>query len=560
MKVTDTGPFGSNIMLVGEAPGAEEVKKGEPFVGQSGQLLKNMLIHVGIKYQNCYVTNIIQERPPGNKFEYFYEQSNRKTPRPILLKAWKDLQEKVKAMKPNIVIALGAEPLRALTNRLGIRAWRGIIQPCLGTKVIATYHPAAILRKYEWHPIFELDAAKAKRHSTTFGYTEPPTQITLKPTIHEVLAFINNIKKRVGFDIETVDKHIRCMGLATGPISCPKAITIPFISFSNSGGVEIKDGVIKVSTDGNSATSYWRADEELLILDAINGLFTNSSIEKVSQNGISFDAPLIKRNLMMVINNHYLDTMHAHHDLYSELPMSLNFLCSMYTDYPNYWTDKVTTNDMSEWHYCAMDSIICYVCSYKLEQNLIDSGMSDYYFKHRLPLSIALAEAQFEGLDIDEERRSQLIKEQTIVLTELKEKITTIAKGEINPNSSTQMKHLLYEVMGYPKIYMKGKVTTDENALRTLEQKFPEEPILDHIIMYRKTQKLISTYLRAKKDEDGKMRTSWNPSGTETGRISSSKTIWKTGITMQNIPKGISRGVTNIRDIFIAGRTKCLCQ
>ncbi len=563
MKVIDTGPFGAKIMIVGEAPGEEEARQGVPFVGSSGKLLKSMLNHCGISYNNCYVTNIMNERPPSNRFEYFYTDSKRQEPTDKLRMGWSQLQQKVKDLKPNIVIALGAEPLRALTNKRSIYRHRGIVMPVLGTKLIATYHPSKILRQWNYHPIAELDLSKAKRHSQTYGYKEPPTNIIIRPDITTVLHYLNpeNLSKRVAFDIETVGTSIRCIAFATGSISCPRCICIPFIKFQSQAAFSINKGVLKIQ-DSNSetASSYWSAQDELLVMDAINKVFTSSSIEKVGQNSTSFDAPLIKNNWKMIINNHYLDTMHAHHELYSELPMNLDFLCSMYTDYPNYWSDKVTEDDNSEWHYNCMDAIVTYVCSYQLELNLKESGMTDYYFKHRHPLALSLADAQSEGLDINDERRKELIVEQEAILKDLGEKINNIAKEEINPNSSAQMKQLLYNKMGFPKVMKDNRVTTDEKALRALERKYPNEPILDNIIMYRKTQKLISTYLRAKTDKDGKMRTSWNPSGTESGRISSSKTIWKTGLQMQNIPKGISRGVTNIRDIFIAGRSKCICQ
>ena len=560
MKVADCGSFSAKIMLVGEAPGVEEAKTGTPFVGSSGKLLKQMLNHVGISFNNCYVTNIMDTRPPSNNFGYFYEDGKRQVPKPILKESWFSLQEKVKKIKPNLVLALGAEPLRALTNKRSLYRHRGIVIPTLGTKIIATYHPSAVLRQYSFHPIFELDASKAKRHSLVYGYTEPPTDILLKPTVTDVLEWFETVSKRVAFDIETVGKHIRCMSFATGSVKCPKAICIPFIKFQNHEGYTINKGVLKISSGGSeTATAYWNTYDEMLVLDAINKLFTNSSIEKVGQNSISFDAPLIQDNLKMIINNHYLDTMHAHHELYSELPMSLDFQCSMYTDYPNYWSDKVTEDDMSEWHYNSMDSIVTYVCSYIIEDNLKAAGMTDYYFNHKHLLALALADAQSEGIDINNERRQELIVEQEAILKEWQSKINTIAKEEINPSSHPQMVQLLYHKMSFPKVYKDNKVTTDEKALRALEKKYPDEPVLEAIIMFRKTRKLISTYLKAKIDEDGKMRTSWNPSGTASGRISSSKTIWKTGIAMQQIPKGAGRGITNIRDIFIAGKTRCLC-
>jgi len=68
MRVPDTGPYGANILIVGEAPGEEEVKQGVPFVGSAGKLLKHTLRSNGIAFESCYVTNIMDTRPPGNNF------------------------------------------------------------------------------------------------------------------------------------------------------------------------------------------------------------------------------------------------------------------------------------------------------------------------------------------------------------------------------------------------------------------------------------------------------------------------------------------------------------
>jgi len=104
-------------------------------------------------------------------------------------------------------------------------------------------------------------------------------------------------------------------------------------------------------------------------LDAIDKLFM-SGIEVVGQNSICFDEPLLRAEFGLGIKNHYMDTMHAFHCLYPEFPMSLNFLTSIYTDYPNYWSEKDTNNDLSEWKYNCMDSIVTLDVSYDIEKEL----------------------------------------------------------------------------------------------------------------------------------------------------------------------------------------------
>src|SRR5574337_1269796 len=68
-KVESSGPPHARIMIIGEAPGEEEEKLGVPFVGASGNELNRMLREVGIKREDCYVTNVCKYRPAGNKIE-----------------------------------------------------------------------------------------------------------------------------------------------------------------------------------------------------------------------------------------------------------------------------------------------------------------------------------------------------------------------------------------------------------------------------------------------------------------------------------------------------------
>lgn len=181
----------------------------------------------------------------------------------------------------------------------------------------------------------------------------------------------------------------------------------------------------------------------------------------------------------------------------------------------------------------------------------------DFYKNHIHRLALALANAQQYGILVDKAAIAKLKAEANKRLEEHSKLIASIAGSEINPASNPQVQKLLYEKLKFPGIYKKDKggekLTVDEPALRKLEKRYPNEPILNAIIMHRKEAKLISTYLNMVIDSDGRLRTSWNPSGTKSGRISSSKTLWKTGLDLQNIPAGRSRGVQNIKHVFIAG-------
>ncbi len=376
MICKDIGPPDAKIILIGEAPGANEDRTGIPFSGGAGALLKQMLSHVGISFKDCFVTNIMNVRPPSNKFEYFYEG---KLPGASLETAIIKLRDKIENIRPQVIIPLGNEALKAVCNKDKITSYRGTWLSFRDIPVLPTYHPAYVLRQYQSHVVVEMDLAKA-----VSGKIKPMPQMILQPTAHDVLNWIetvwlvNNkrsvVRNRISYDIETVGKHVRCIAFADG---VHRPICIPFIRFKSSGLAKVGSTRVMLSTS-ESAGSYWSVQDEVRVIDAIQRLF-DSGIEIVGQNSICFDAPLLQDEFGICIKEHYMDTMHAWHCLYSELPMGLSFLCSVLTDYANYWTGKVTSDDMSEWKYNVMDAVVTLEVSYKIDSELKGANFEHAY-------------------------------------------------------------------------------------------------------------------------------------------------------------------------------------
>jgi DNA polymerase len=127
----------AEIMFIGEAPGADEDEKGEPFVGRAGQLLNNMIGAMGIKREDVYIANIIKCRPPGNRTP---ERDECETCSQFLFR-------QIEVVKPKIIVALGAVAAKTL---LGVNDammnLRGRIYDYRNTKLAVTYHPAYLLR------------------------------------------------------------------------------------------------------------------------------------------------------------------------------------------------------------------------------------------------------------------------------------------------------------------------------------------------------------------------------------------------------------------------------
>lgn len=556
MDCRDIGPLDANIMIVGEAPGKTEEQQGKPFVGSSGKLLKQMLSHSGINYSKCYVTNVAPVRPRDNKFKEFYDG---RSPTKQLQIWQKQLRDKIEKIQPNVVIALGAEPLYAILNKRGISSWRGCISTYKGIKIIPTFHPSYVIRQYQTHPIVEMDLAKALQESKFKEHREDRVDIKLSPSLREALEFLNVCKnnvERVSWDLETVGKHIRCVGLAIRRSGTIEAMTIPFMRFKSSSMAQMsKNNIIQVGGMSGAGASYWTESEEYQVLNALAELMESPYVQKVGHNSISFDQTILADEFNMSVNNHYMDTMHAFHLLYAELPKSLDFCNSILCNYHNYWSDKSTAVDESEWEYCAYDAASTLDISFKIEREIDERGMRTVY-KRVNDLALALERVQRRGVKIDNEARLELIEKQKQKLADIKQKIKDTVGEAFNPNSPKQVKELLYDKLKFPVVKKNKKPTTDEAAIMKLARKYPKEEILKDIITFRKVSKLISTFLDIKIDDDGRMRTSYNASGTKGGRISSSKNLWGEGMNLQNIPVGKSRGVENIRNIFVASSSK----
>jgi uracil-DNA glycosylase len=136
--VFGVGDRNADWMLIGEAPGENEDRQGEPFVGQAGKLLDNMLRSLTLaRDTNVYIANVIKCRPPGNR-----------NPEPDeVARCEPYLQRQVALVKPKLIIALGRFAAQSLLKTdASISSLRGRVHQYEGVPVIVTYHPAYLLR------------------------------------------------------------------------------------------------------------------------------------------------------------------------------------------------------------------------------------------------------------------------------------------------------------------------------------------------------------------------------------------------------------------------------
>jgi uracil-DNA glycosylase family 4 len=143
----------AQLMVVGEAPGENEDRQGRPFVGRAGKLLDLLLLSAGFPRESVYICNVLKCRPPGNR-----------NPEPAEIEACSPyLQRQIELVRPRAMLAFGAFAAQTLlATDVSIGRLRGRVHQYRGIPLVATYHPAALLRQQQWVPLAWEDLQRAR--------------------------------------------------------------------------------------------------------------------------------------------------------------------------------------------------------------------------------------------------------------------------------------------------------------------------------------------------------------------------------------------------------------
>ncbi len=139
--VFGAGNPNADIMIIGEAPGAEEDKQGIPFIGRAGKLLTDILKAINIEREEVYIANILKCRPPKNR-----------NPLPAeMLECTPYLYKQMELIRPKVILCLGLVAATSLLKQKeSLTKMRGNVFEVQGIKTMVTYHPAALLRNPNW--------------------------------------------------------------------------------------------------------------------------------------------------------------------------------------------------------------------------------------------------------------------------------------------------------------------------------------------------------------------------------------------------------------------------
>lgn len=353
-------------MIVGEAPGSDEVRLGRPFVGAAGMELDRMLMEVGLSRGECFVTNVCREQPRGNDIGDFIPRRKKDiTPECVLLRdrlvkpvvrdGYGRLMKEIALVKPNVIIAMGNTALWALTGHWGIGDWRGselsqspeslavwFEEP--GPKVVPTYHPAAILRQWEWRAAALHDLRRALQNADSRTYPPVDWTFIVRPSFAQAVGTLNALLRRlssgpvtIAFDIETRAGHIACAGVAW---SASAALCVPLMA-------EWRDG-------------YWPEHEEEEIIWLLRNVLCHPNAAVVGQN-LLYDCQYTQRHWCFTPRVAF-DTMIAFHTAFPALPKALDFqasvLCARYV----FWKNeskiaRLVGDEVREWRYNCEDCV-----------------------------------------------------------------------------------------------------------------------------------------------------------------------------------------------------------
>lgn len=551
LKVNGYGPKNAEIILVGEAPGFDEEIAGTPFVGASGKTLDTMLREAGIRRDDCYITNVCKFRPPGNEMDKWlhtkkqigkkegYALHNGRWAHPLVTEGLQELQEEMLGLNnKRVIVGFGNTTLWALAGEWGVSNWRGSeMHTAMGTPFVPTLHPASVIRNWASRPyvIHDLKQRVVKRLSN--GFIIPEFHFNTAPTFDEVITCLKELANRasdVVGDVETAGGHIICLGLAW---SDRDALCIPFRG---------SDGV------------YWSKDEQLEILAALEAM--SKRVKWIGQNW-NYDAQYFAEDFRMHVMADF-DCYIAQSVLFPGVERSLGFLSSMYCEWHCFWKE-----DAKDWgkiadfdglfRYCCRDCVSTWEIKQVQSVMLTKAGLMPQFIE-RMKYSYHVYTMMRNGV-IRNDMRTEKMKEEIGEAIQTRQlAIAEVAGHAVSYASPAQVAKLLYTELGCKTMVKRGttSVTTNDEALKVLTEKYPERaPLILSILECRSLASLRSNYLNAEVDPDGKFRSSWMATGTETFRLTSSGNAFHRGGPLQNLTDGIhthsGRPLPNLRSTIV---------
>lgn len=562
--VPGVGPLEPKIMVVGEAPGADEDQAGIPFVGATGRILRSTFEELGVHDGEIYFTNVVKYRPPLNDFKALNLIGV------DLAQSIRDLWEKeIHAYKPNVIIAMGNEALKATTGMDGILNYRGsILKGNDGKqKVVPTVHIAALFKRdrdkgglaYTYLKLIKSDLIRAIEESKSPEINLPDRLLKVANSSLDVYRFFQEYKhldKAVN-DIESVNCIPVCTGFA---FNRHHALSIPLLS---------KIGDHKLTDMGHrELVECWRMIQEQFLRLKLVG--QNYKYDEFKQYLLGF------RGFNLVS-----DTLLKARIIFPELPnKGLGVLTSIWTREPFYKDEGKEVKigkrfDVDKFFkYNAKDCAVNCEIDEEMDIDLDEIGkalnipLRDFYYNYEMKKHKFYLKLESIGFRVDFEKKRRLKTEYTEMQRIVHDRLTAAIGYEVNVKSPPQIFKLLYNSMKFPG---RQKDPTSEDSIIALlgnhckgKDAKLKEAILNDILEERRIRDQKSRYINFEPDYDERCKTSFKITGTETGRTSTNvlkKPIRpkKIGLAFHTISKH-GRLARDIRGMFIPDEGKIFVQ
>jgi uracil-DNA glycosylase family 4 len=517
----------NGVLLVGEALGAQEVAKGLPFVGDAGVQLNRSIERTRLKRADFKITNIVRCQPPGNEFAGMpWEEGAAGHCR-------HNLDAVIGEMKPRVIVAMGAIPLKYILGLHGIMdrhaPKRGYVYDSIVSGhhcfVVPTPHPSFIMQgNTQLTGVQMMDLVRAERVARE-GYREPACNYVEHPCLADADAWADEAELACGNG-----------AWLTADIETPRSGATAEDDYG-----EIVDAeILRISfafKAHHAITLVWKR-EFMPVVQRLLRLPT--TLVWWNQD---FDAPRLKA-AGMTLTPKQLDAMAAWHFLQSDVPRALGFVASLQTEL----TEWKSLSDSRQEFYSCRDADAAIQCCYKTRDSLKREGRWDAFVGHVVELKPILDQMSRNGVLLDLKKRDTfralLVKEKDDVTDRIQRNVPIACKrvkrykrtppdgylgkphsvgGEVgvwdcddagwfvrlpwNPNSSQQMlTYLRFKHYVVPKNHKTGEDTTAKGDLDKLARKHDDQ-VLVETVYAREYTKMIGTYIDGyEPDVDGRLR------------------------------------------------------
>jgi uracil-DNA glycosylase family 4 len=504
------GPSGARIAVVIDNPGYDEYTAGKGYIGGWAKEFDRIARDTGINRSDCWLTSAVkyyvQPRVPGSKLTY----AQRCELEGISLdEQLNDLRIELNTVKPNVVLALGGTALWCLTGKFPIVDYRGSILQGMGLKVIGTYNPGDLISYGKGGEVFGywnrqivmFDFKRIREQSKFKEIIRPSRNLVVASNSAQVADFIKRADPRISpaVDIEN-DNEGKCIPTCIGlAFNKHEGMTVPLWNIK--GISEIPD---------SDLASMWYLVAKLLSERSVRGA------------NFKYDEDKIKR-LGFIIKALKSDTMLKAFTINPELPKSLAFNTSIYTEEPFYKNEGMYMGSYADLFIgCARDSCVTVEVDDAQDADIDEMNLRPYYENFVLPLHGLYSYIESEGLYTNEETRLSLIEKYVEWDERIRLELFNITGSHINTSSPPQVATLLYDNWKLPRRKGTGEeVITGLLNLQTIKDESKRRG-MELILEDRRVKKTLSSYLLSPADFDGRMRTSFFIC-LDTGRSSSNQ-------------------------------------